>query len=50
MQGHKGAVKALAWNPHKLNMLVTGGGSKDQSIKLWDTNKGTLLNTVDTGS
>lgn len=26
---HSGAVKALAWSPHKQNVLVSGGGNKD---------------------
>ena len=28
-KGHKAAVKALAWNPHADNILLSGGGSYD---------------------
>lgn len=34
---HSAAVKAIAWNPNKTNMLASGGGTTDQSIRLWDT-------------
>lgn len=29
-------------------MLVSGGGTQDKSIKLWNTNDGTLINSIDT--
>lgn len=32
----KGAVKALQWCPWKSNLLVSGGGSKDQQIVFWN--------------
>lgn len=34
---HHSAVKALAWNPHQPQMLASGGGNFDPSIRLWDT-------------
>jgi WD40 repeat protein len=40
---HKGAVKALDWCPFKHNMLATGGGNSDQTVKLWNTDTGVLL-------
>lgn len=40
---HRAAVKALAWCPLERNLLASGGGTKDKSIKFWDTNTGTEL-------
>ena len=47
---HQAAVKALAWSPHERNLLATGGGTADRSIKFWNTGVGTMLNSIDTGS
>ena len=47
---HQAAVKALAWSPHERNLLATGGGTADRSIKFWNTQTGALLNSIDTGS
>ena len=40
---HKAAVKALAWCPLESNLLASGGGTKDKSIKFWNTDTGTEL-------
>ena len=47
---HQAAVKALAWSPHERNLLATGGGTADRTIKFWNTSSGSLLNSIDTGS
>jgi len=47
---HQAAVKALAWSPHERNLIATGGGTADRCIKFWNTQTGSLLNSVDTGS
>jgi len=47
---HVGAVKALAWSPFQRNVLATGGGSKDRTIKLWNATSGSLLSSTNTGS
>lgn len=47
---HMAAVKAISWCPYQRNVLATGGGSADRSIKLWNASTGTLLNSIDTGS
>ncbi|RWR86338.1 cell division cycle 20.2, cofactor of APC complex [Cinnamomum micranthum f. kanehirae] len=47
---HKATVKALAWCPFQHNMIASGGGSEDHSIKFWDINTGTCLNSFNTGS
>ena len=47
---HTAAVKALAWCPYQRNVLATGGGTSDRSIKIWNTSTGTCDVSVDTGS
>lgn len=49
---HKAAVKAIAWCPTKRNVLASGGGSHDQTIKFWNTqlNDVTLIDSVPSGS
>lgn len=45
---HTGAVKALAWCPWQKDLLATGGGSADRKICFWNSNTGSLLNSIDT--
>ncbi|CAO3664719.1 unnamed protein product [Rhizopus stolonifer] len=47
---HRAAVKALSWSPHKRGLLVSGGGTADKTIKYWNTLKGTMVSSHDTGS
>ena len=47
---HKAAVKALAWCPWQRHLLASGGGSRDQTIKFWNTDAGTMLNSVNAES
>ncbi len=47
---HIAAVKALAWCPFETNVLASGGGTADRTIKFWNAANGALLNSVDTGS
>lgn len=47
---HTAAVKALAWSPHSRGVLASGGGTADKKLKIWNVNKVTKLNEVDTGS
>jgi cell division cycle protein 20 (cofactor of APC complex) len=47
---HQAAVKALAWSPHERNLLATGGGTADRTIKFWNSRTGALLNSIDTES
>ncbi|ESR50260.1 hypothetical protein CICLE_v10033745mg, partial [Citrus x clementina] len=44
---HCGGVKALAWSPHQVNVLATGGGKEDGCIKIWNVQKGTCIHSVD---
>jgi cell division cycle 20, cofactor of APC complex len=50
MTDHHAAVKALAWSPHERNLLATGAGTADRTIKFWNTTTGAMLNSIDTGS
>lgn len=39
---HQAAVKALAWCPWQNNILASGGGTADRSIRFWNVNTGKL--------
>jgi len=47
---HTAAVKAIAWSPHQHGLLTSGGGTADRCIRFWNTQNGTALNCIDTGS
>eukprot|EP00299_Pterocystis_sp_00344_P003114 c1354_g1_i1.p1 GENE.c1354_g1_i1~~c1354_g1_i1.p1 ORF type:complete len:420 (+),score=90.63 c1354_g1_i1:450-1709(+) len=47
---HQAAVKALAWCPWQQNLLATGGGSADRTIRFWNTSNGQCVNSIDTYS
>lgn len=47
---HTAAVKALAWCPYQRNVLATGGGMSDRTIKTWETVNGACTQSTDTGS
>jgi cell division cycle protein 20 (cofactor of APC complex) len=49
---HTAAVKALAWCPWmgSTNVLATGGGTADRTIRFWNTTSGTLLHSLETNS
>ena len=40
---HKAAVKALDWSETKFNIIATGGGSADWSLRLFDVNTRKLI-------
>lgn len=48
LSDHCAAVKALAWCPYQHNVLASGGGLSDGCIKIWNTQKGTCINSVET--
>lgn len=50
LKEHKAAVKALDWCHYNRNVLASGGGTADRSIKLWNSNSGAMLKSIDTGS
>eukprot|EP00892_Ulva_mutabilis_P004073 jgi/Ulvmu1/2037/UM120_0033.1 len=45
---HTAAVKAIAWSPHQRKVLASGGGERDQHVRIWDTNAGSQLAAIDT--
>jgi len=47
---HTAAVKALAWSPHQVGVLATGGGVADKCIHTWNTVNDVTMRSVDTGS
>jgi cell division cycle protein 20 (cofactor of APC complex) len=50
LREHTAAVKALDWCPFRPGLLASGGGTRDRTIKLWNTNSGEMLTSVDTKS
>ncbi len=47
---HLAAVKAIAWSPHQHNILVSGGGTADRTIRFWNTTTFSNILKYDTGS
>ncbi|KAA3681834.1 cell division cycle 20, cofactor of APC complex [Paragonimus westermani] len=47
LNDHQAAVKALAWCPWKNNLLCTGGGTTDHTLRFWNTNTGNCAKSVD---
>ena len=47
---HNSAVKAMAWSPHQQNLLLTGGGYTDKTIKIWNTLSMTKISEIVTDS
>lgn len=50
LTGHNSAVKAMDWCPWKSNILCTGGGSKDKTLRVWDVISGKEVKRVETDS
>ncbi len=44
---HKSAVKAIDWCPWRSNILATGGGNRDCTLKIWNIYNGVLLKNYD---
>lgn len=47
---HTSAVKAIAWSPHQRNLLLTGGGYTDKTIRVWNTLSMSLTAEIYTGA
>ncbi|CAN1787847.1 Cell division cycle 20.3, cofactor of APC complex, partial [Linum perenne] len=45
---HCAAVKALAWCPYQFGILASGGGTNDRCIKIWNTQNGSRMGSIDT--
>lgn len=50
LREHTAAVKALAWCPWQKNLLASGGGTGDKSIKFWNTDNGSLVQSFNTNN
>lgn len=48
LREHTAAVKALAWCPWQKGLLASGGGTNDKSIKFWNTESGSLVQSLTT--
>jgi WD40 repeat protein len=48
--GHSSAVRAVCWCPHCPDVIASGGGTFDKSIRIWNATSGETLTTVNTGS
>lgn len=47
---HDAACRALAWSPYNDDIIITGGGTSDKKIRMWNTVTGETIRSVDTGS
>jgi WD40 repeat protein len=47
---HQSAIKAISWSYQKFGLLASGGGTQDRTIKLWNTNTMTMVESIDTNS
>ena len=47
---HEAAIRAAAWSPVANDIIVTGGGTADKKIKMWNTVTGETIKSIDTGS
>lgn len=47
---HQAAVKALDWCPWQTNVLASGGGTADRTIRFWNCNNGQCINSVNANS
>lgn len=47
---HTAAVRAIQFSPTAPNIIATGGGTSDKTIKLWNYLTGDLISSINTGS
>jgi WD40 repeat protein len=47
---HEAAIRAVAWSPTQRDVIVTGGGTNDKTMRMWNTTSGETIKKVDTGS
>jgi len=52
ISSHKAAVKAIGWCPERSDVLATGGGTADRTVKTWKVSGSVekLIDSVDYGS
>ena len=47
---HTSAIKALDWSTFKFGHLISGGGTQDMTLKLWNINNMSLVDSINTSS
>ncbi|KAH8855120.1 Cell division cycle protein 20 like [Schistosoma japonicum] len=47
LRDHQAAVKAVAWCPWKPNLLCTGGGTSDHTLRFWNATTAVCVKSVD---
>ena len=47
---HNAAVRAMHWSPMEDDVIATGGGTSDKTIRIWHVYTGETICHVDTGS
>ena len=47
---HCAAVRAIQFSPTTTNVICTGGGTSDKTIKMWNYTTGEVINSINTGS
>jgi len=47
LASHVAAVKAIAWHPVNRNILVTGGGTNDRQIRVWNVAQELAIDNTD---
>lgn len=47
---HSATVRAIQWSPTCDKLILTGGGSYDRMIRMWNVDTGQTFNFIDTGS
>jgi WD40 repeat protein len=47
---HVAAVRGLQWSPVSRDIIATGGGTSDRTLKQWNVNTGETISSVSTGS
>ena len=50
INSHKSAIKALDWSTFRFGYLLSGGGTQDMTLKLWNINTMSLIDSINTSS
>ncbi|OHT14796.1 hypothetical protein TRFO_42885 [Tritrichomonas foetus] len=47
---HTSVIHPISWSPKNPNLIVTGGGMTDRTIRIWNTQSGKVFKQVDAAS
>ena len=50
INSHTSAIKALDWSTFRFGYLLSGGGTQDMTLKLWNINTMSLIDSINTSS